>query len=158
MDPCVIAQRLAAKNKSTFFTVRIRREAAKRAAFRSENIEKESTFQGMTNIDYANRSPVREAVAAGLRDAPQTPSWVERCEYIEDTRFWIKGDQWYFPMVFIKTLDCCWWRNEQPTEFETVKPMLLASEYAERPTKDEIEDKGQAQFVGIKVQNILELH
>jgi hypothetical protein len=158
MDQCQIARILAAKQKGTFFTVRMVRPAKLRAAFKLLDIRKESSFQGMTGVDYAMRAPVRSAVESGERCAPELPSWVERVEHIEGIKFWVKGAQWYFPMVFIKSLNAQWWSDDQPVELSIIRDMLLASEYAERATKTEVEELHQAQFNAIKVENILELH
>lgn len=157
MDQCSIARILAASPKGSFFTVRMIRPAKLRKAYEKLDIRKESSFQGMSAVDYAMRAPVRTAVEEGLRLAPELPSWVERVEYLDGIKFWVKGDQWYFPMVFIKPLTSQWWNENQPVNIDCIADMLLASETAERKSKAEVEEMHQAQFNAIKVQNIIDL-
>jgi hypothetical protein len=47
-----------------------------------------------------------------------------------------------------------WFRNGEPVNLDDVKDALLASEYATKPSKEETEEKGQALFVAVSVDNI----
>ncbi len=149
-----IAKILTAKQGGSFYSVKVNRAGKVRKGV-SDNITKVSVFQGIL-ADYANRKPVRESVENGERNAPIMPTWAESVE-VEGLRFWrnVKTGQHYLPVcVTGNPSKAQWFRNGEAVELETVKDALLASEYAPKPSKEETEEKGQAQFVAVSVENI----
>lgn len=149
-----IAQILTAKQGGSFYSVRVNRPGKTRKGV-SDTITKVSTFQGMM-AEYSNRRPVREAVENGERDAPVMPVWAESVE-VEGLRFWrnIKTGAHYLPVcVTGNPAKAQWFRNGEEVTLDDIKDALLASEYAPKPSKEETEEKGQAQFVAVGVENI----
>jgi len=149
-----IAQILAAKQGGSFYSVKVNRPGKVRKGV-ADNITKVSVFQGML-AEYSNRKPVKDAVEAGERDTPIMPTWAESVE-IEGMRFWrnVKTGQHYLPVcVTGNPSKAQWFRNGEAVTLEQIKDNLLASEYATKPTKEETEEKGQALFVAVSVENI----
>ena len=149
-----IARILTAKQGGSFYSVKVNRPGKVRKGV-ADNITKVSTFQGML-AEYSNRKPVADAVSNGDREAPVMPTWAESVE-IEGMRFWqnVKTGQCYLPVcVTGNPSKATWFRNGEEVTLDAVKDSLLASEYAPKPTKEETEEKGQAQFVAVSVDNI----
>ena len=149
-----IASILTAKQGGSFYSVKVNRPGKVRKGV-EEKITKVSVFQGML-AEYSNRKPVKDAVVAGERDAPTMPTWAESIE-IEGMRFWrnVKNGNLYLPVcVTGNPSKAQWYRNGEPVNLDDVKDNLLASEYAPKPSKEETEEKGQALFVAVSVENI----
>lgn len=155
MNATSIASILEAK-KGRIFTVTVNRPAKNRAAYEGEKIEKRSVYQGQ-NCDYANRAPVKQAIADGNMVAPALPSHIQEVFHISDVKFWRgKNGQEYFPMpVTGNKPKVQWFHNGKEVELEDIQHMLLSSEYAEKPKKPESTDgKVSVPFNAIKVENI----
>ena len=149
-----IASILTAKQGGSFYSVKVNRPGKVRKGV-ADNITKVSVFQGML-AEYSNRKPVKDAVVAGERDAPMMPVWAESIE-IEGMRFWrnVKNGNLYLPVcVTGNPSKAQWYRNGEQVNLDDVKDALLASEYATKPSKEETEEKGQALFVAVSVENI----
>ena len=149
-----IASILTAKQGGSFYSVKVNRPGKVRKGV-ADNITKVSVFQGML-AEYSNRKPVKDAVVAGERDTPIMPVWAESIE-IEGMRFWrnVKNGNLYLPVcVTGNPSKAQWYRNGEPVNLDDVKDNLLASEYAPKPSKEETEEKGQALFVAVSVENI----
>lgn len=149
-----IASILTAKQGGSFYSVKVNRPGKVRKGV-ADNITKVSVFQGMM-AEYSNRKPVKDAVDAGDRNAPVMPVWAESVE-VEGMRFWrnIKTGQHYLPVcVTGNPSKATWFRNGEEVTLDAIKDSLLASEYAPKPTKEETEEKGQALFVAVSVDNI----
>lgn len=157
MNAQAIANALNTRNTGQFFTVLMRRPA-KTFKGVSEVVEKESEMQGIL-CDYANRAPVKAAVADGMRDEPELPSHIEKSFKIGNVRFWQgKNGKTYLPVPATgNTPKAKWFLNGEEVTKAEVEPYLLASETRPQPTKDELEEKGQARFFGIDIANILEV-
>ena len=154
MDIQDIARVLTAKQTGSFYTIRVNRPGKVRKGI-NDHITKVSTFQGMV-AEYSNRRPVRDAVESGEREEPVMPVWAESVE-VAGMRFWrnLKTGQHYLPVcVTGNPAKAQWYRNGEPVELDTVKDALLASEYAPKPSKDEVEEKGQALFVAVGIDNV----
>ncbi len=154
MNVTKIAEILSAKPSGSFYSVKVNRPGKVRKGV-ADNITKVSVFQGML-AEYSNRKPVKDAVESGERDAPVMPSWAESVE-IDGLRFWrnIKTGQHYLPVCISgNPAKAQWYRNGEAVTLDEIKDNLLASEYATKPTKEETEEKGQAQFVAVSVDNI----
>jgi hypothetical protein len=158
MDAQAIAKALENKKAGQFFTIKMRRPA-KTFKGCTENIEKETVMQGIL-CDYANRGPVKAAVASGERDEPETPSWVTRTFKIGAVKFWesAKGEIYLCVPTTGNTPKVQWYLNDQPVDKTDVAQYLLASENPKPVDKETLAEKGQASFNAIKVDNILEVH
>lgn len=154
-----IASILAGRAPGAMLTLSMVRPAKLRAAFKGQDISKASQF-AMQLASYANRAPVKQAVGEGERDAPTTPAWVVNVEReANGLTFWHKADgtQYLALPRFGDKARAQWFKDGQPVELEDIKHMLLASEYAERNTKAEVEDKGQAMFNIVTLDNITQI-
>lgn len=154
MDIDSIAQSISERGLGQMFTVEMIRPAKVRSGV-AIDIQKHSVFQGQ-HCDYANRTPVREAVEAGVRSEPELPRHISHSFIVDGVRFWQGfNNEIYLPVVlFGGNSKTTWYRNSQPVEKTDIAMYLLASENTER--KDNT-DKGQVPFVGINIQNILSI-
>lgn len=154
MRTAAIAEAISKKQKGQWMTLDIRRPAKVRKGVEAA-IEKLSTVQGMASVDYARRTAVLAAVEAGNREAPELPSWLEESFILEDVRFWRgKTGKECLPVCVTKHLNTTWLLNGVEVDFESIKSMLLASEYPKKVGKEELEQKGQVPFIGVGVENI----
>lgn len=149
-----IAQTLSQRGAGEIFTVEMIRPAKVRKGV-SQDIKKHSVFQGQ-HCDYANRSPVREAIEAGVRDEPQLPGHIAYSFQEDGVRFWQgKNGEVYLPVVIFDGHNkTTWYSNGAEVAKSDIAMYLLASENSK--PKDNT-DKGQVPFVGINVQNILDI-
>jgi len=159
MTTTEIATALESKPKGSIFTLVVTRAGKVRKSYDGKPITKTSIMQGMTNVNYADRKPVREAVANEERDAPELPSHIEDTFMVSKTRFWKgKNGKEYFPVCLTGNKpQAQWYLDGEPVDLDTIKDHLLASEYAERKDKETTEDKGQALFIGVEVSNVTEV-
>lgn len=152
-----IANALANRDKGQFASVVVNRPAKLRKTFAGENLRKRSKLT-IQLADYARRAPVQQAVEAGDREAPSLPPYVASAFYVDGVRFWQgKNGKVYFPAPLAGEAGQAkveWLENGQPVALESIAHKLLASETAKRPSKAETEAKGQAQFVGIGLENV----
>jgi membrane carboxypeptidase/penicillin-binding protein PbpC len=157
-----INQAIEPKRKGTIFTFEVKRPAKVRKS--SElmiNIEKLSIMQGMVGTQYANRKPVREAVANGVRPEVELPSHIEETFTEGATLFWRgRNGKVYLPVCLTGNKPkTTWLANGEKVDLESIKEHLLASEYAKkRPSQQELEEKGQAPFASIDVDHIIAIH
>ena len=164
MDAQGIANALANRNKGCFFTVYINRPAELRGGVGNVNIRKASRVQGML-ADYANRAPVKEAVAEGERDAPKLPKWVANVFHIGNVKFW-RGNcgpngepgQEYLPVCVVgNNTTSEWLLNGAVVDESEIAPYLAGKELTKPRSKQTAEESGQAIFIAIKLQNVVEI-
>ena len=152
-----ISQNIGTKPAGTFFTFTVDRPCKVRKSAGNVEVRKVSKLQGMTKVNYANRAPVKNAVAAGLRDEPELPSHIEKSFTEGNVRFWQgKNGEVYLP-ICLNTQNVAqvqYFLDGRLSDKQTVTPLVLASEVATSPTKETTEDKGQAQFIGVNIKNI----
>ena len=158
MDAVAIANALADKKAGQFYTLKMRREAKTFKTYSGDTIEKETTMQGIL-CDYANRAPVKNAVADGMRDEPELPSHIQSSFKIGNVNFWAgKNGKTYLTVCATgNSPKVQWYLGGIECKKSDVLPFLLASENSEPKDKDELADEGQAVFFGIDVTNILEV-
>lgn len=151
-----IAQTLSKKRAGSIFTLVIQREAK---TFKgSPRIEKVTKMQGML-CDYANRTPVKEGVASGIRGEVELPSHIEKSVFVEGVRFWqgSKG-QIYLPVtVSGNKQEVIWLLEGRPVQKSEIEQYLLSSEKQVKPDKEELAEKGQVPFVSVKIENVIEV-
>lgn len=158
-----ILSSLAARKGGQAVSITVNRPAKVRKTLAAEagEIRKVSTYS-LQLAAYAARQPVKEAIELGEREAPKLPEWVERSEKIGGVNFWFgKNESVYLALPVFGDKGKArvqWLRNGKSVEKNEIEKFLLASETAERPTKDETENKGQAQFNAILLENIAEIH
>ena len=147
----------AAIVKGQCFTLRMERQAKLKKAFKGADLKVRSTYS-CQRAEYGNKEVVRRAVQNGLRHAPKLPEWAQRFE-VEGVTFWRhkQNKTEYFPFPLFGDKKQQWLLNGQEVNREDVRHMVLASELAERPTKEDLADKGQAPFRTPKVKNILSI-
>jgi len=159
-----IIAKLESRHKGTVARIIVDRPAKIRKALSLEagDIRKQSGYS-MQIASYSNRAPVKQAVADGEREAPTLPSWVKSTESFKNgLTFWRSASGGYYlalPLFGDKgNSKTKWFRNGKEVDFSEVKPFLLASEIpVKRESKAETEEKGQAQFNAIKIENILDI-
>ena len=164
MEKESIIAKLESRNKGTTARIIVDRPAKvrKTLALEAGDIRKQSSYS-MQIAAYSNRAPVKQAVAEGEREAPSLPSWVAGTESFKNgLTFWRNASGGYYlalPLFGDKgKAKNKWFRNGKEVDFSEVQPFLLASEIPiQRETKQETEEKGQAQFNAIKIENILDI-
>lgn len=159
MNKQAIAEILASRHAGASYTVSVVRPAKLRKEHRGVDLVKASMFHSQL-VAYAKRGPVAQAVAAGDRDAPTTPDWVASVERMPNgLTFWkhADGTEYLAMPRFGAAAKAQWMLNGEVVELDAVRDMLLASEYVERPSKQETEDKGQVMFNAIKVENVTQI-
>jgi hypothetical protein len=156
MEKQDIITAVASQGKGTKFNVTVNRPAHLRAAFKGENVRKESKFE-LQLAPYANRKPVKDAVAAGEREAPELPGWVERAERLPNgLQFWHgKNGQVYLAMPrFGATAFSKWFVDGKEVRKDDIAEKLLGKEFKKPFDKKAVEAKGQAGFNAIKLENV----
>lgn len=154
LTPEAIAAAIEGRGKGQYYSLVMRRPGKLRKSAGDMNIVKESRVTGQL-ADYSHRSSVRTAVEEGERDAPELPGYVERVSYIGNVKFWHgRNGKTYLPVTVAQSHTAQWYWNDAPVEIATIAEYLLASETAERESKAEIEEKGQAQFFAVSLDNI----
>jgi len=162
MNATEIIEKLAARQAGGIASVVVNRPGKVRKALAGEagDIRKVSKFP-LQLASYGKRGPVREAVANEEREAPKTPAWVGKVERQPNgLTFWThatKGTQYLALPRFGDSAQVEWTRDGEPVKVEEIAHFLLASETAKRPSKAETEEKGQAQFVAIGLDNVAEI-
>jgi hypothetical protein len=149
-----IAQILSQREAGQVFTVEMIRPGKVRKGT-AQDIQKHSVFQGQ-HCDYANRSPVREAIEAGVRGEPELPGHIAYSFQENGVRFWQgKNSEVYLPVVvFDSHKKSTWYSNGVEVPKSDIAMYLLASETSK--PKDNT-DKGQVPFVGINIKHILDI-
>lgn len=156
MEKQEIMSVIAGRQAGTMFSIVVDRPAKLRAAFKAENIRKRSSY-ALQLASYANRAPVKNAVATKDRAAPQTPAWVEAVEKSKNgLTFWkhSNGQEYLALPVFGEKVKSHWTENGEKVDVATIAAKLLGSETKPRPAKVEVEAEGWAQFNAIKLENI----
>jgi hypothetical protein len=155
MDAISIAKLLANRAAGSFYSVTMKRRAKTFKTYTGGVIEKESTMTGILCL-YANRAPVKTAVEDGIREEPELPSHIANSFKIGNVNFWAgKNGKTYLTLCAIGKPKVQWYLDGEPCAKSDVQEFLLASETSKPIDKDETEEKGQAVFFGIDVENIL---
>ena len=154
MHETTIAQALENRQRGGFFTLYVDRPANTRKGV-TQDIRKQSVLQGQL-CDYANKKIVREAVEDGIRDTPVLPSYVKEQFVLQNVSFWRGNNgQVYLPVPLVGNKpQVTWIMDGVEVAKEDIAPLLLASELRESQPNEEA---GQVAFVGIKVENIVEV-
>lgn len=158
MDAKTIAKTLEGRKAGSFFSVKMRK-VAKTFKGVTEVVEKESVMTGQL-CDYSARFAVKNAVAEGERDAPELPSHIENSFMEGSVKFWQgKTGAVYLPMPLTgNKTRVQWYLGGNPVEYAEVEPFLTSADKPkERKDKDELAEIGQVPFVGINIENILEV-
>ena len=156
-----IAETLKGLNKGSFFTITSRHKAK---VFKGvpDIVEKQSKYQGMVAVDYANRAAVKESVANGERDAPKLLTYVKESFIIHQTKFWRgHNGQVYLPVAVTGNKpQNQWYLNDKPCDYADVEALLHASEKPKKSkvNKDALAERGQVPFIGIKVEHIIKIN
>lgn len=163
MDKQSIIERLATRKKNLCVRIIVDRpaEVYKKLIGEAGEIRKRSAYS-LQLADYASRAPVRAAVEAGERSAPELPAWVERSETTENgIKFWIgKNGKTYLVLPVFGSKNSAkvqWTRNGVKVSKQEIAHFLTAKETAVRPDKSETESNGWAEFNAITLENIAHL-
>lgn len=155
MDAVSISNQLADRKAGSFYSVTMRRQAKTFKTYTGGVIEKESTMTGIL-CQYANRAPVKNAVEDGIREEPELPSHIQNSFKIGNVNFWAgKNGKTYLTFCAVGKPKVQWYLDGEPCNKADVAEYLLASETSKPIDKSETEEKGQAVFFGIDVENIL---
>ena len=159
MNITTLSKKLSSKPKGSIAWITVKRPAKLRAAFKSENIEKVSRFPFQVGIDYAKRSPVKDAVEAGERAAPELPKHIKEAFVSDGIKFWRgHNGKIYLPIPSSGEMKRSeWLQDGSPVESELIREKLLASEFSKRQSKSEAESKGQVLFFAPTIENIEEI-
>jgi hypothetical protein len=158
MTPHEISDALETRKGGQFVTVFISRPAHLRAAFAHMNIRKISRVQ-LQLADYANRAPVKEAVENGTREAPVLPKHISHVETIGNVRFWIGfNGKTYLPYPVIPgNTTTEYTMNGKVVTADVIKSYCLASEFPNRPSVEALAERGQVPFIGVTVENVMDI-
>ena len=152
-----IADILKLKPKGGFYTLKTKRPAK---TFKGTTfaVDKESVFQGIL-CDYAARGPVKTAIASGDRNDPELPSYIKESIFVDGIRFWSGNNgETYLPVsISGNHARVQWYLDNKPCNKSDVELVLMASEKTEKPSKEDLADKGQVPFAAINIKNILEV-
>ena len=158
MDAVSISKALETRKTGSFFSLTMKRPA-KTLKGVTEVIEKETVMTGQL-CDYSARAAVKNAVAEGSRDEVELPSHISHSFKEGNVKFWAgKNGKTYLPMPLAGNKSkVTWYLGGEPVEYSEVEPYLLASDKPkERKDRDELAELGQVPFVGIDIENILEV-
>lgn len=160
MDKQAIFEAVSKRKKGTCIRLVVNRpaEVLKKAAGEAGEIRKRTAYS-LQLASYGNRAPVKTAVESGEREAPKTPAWVVKVETLENgLRFWHHANgQVYLALPVFGDKGRArvqWTRNGEKVEKKEIESFLTAKEKTRRPSKSETEERGQAQFNAIKLENI----
>lgn len=163
MKANTITERLSARRKGTCVRIIVDRpaETYKKLASEAGEIRKRTAYS-VQLASYANRQPVRDAVASGEREAPTLPAWVARTEDAGNgLRFWFHANGTAYlalPVFGDKSrARVQWTRNGAKVQKNEIEKFLTAKETAAVPSAAELAEKGQAPFNTIKLENIANL-
>jgi hypothetical protein len=158
MDIKEIAAVLGRRAKGAIFTVYADCPAnGIAAAYKGKNIRKRSVYQAML-ADYANRAPVKTAVADGDRAPVELPSHIKESFHVGHVKFWLRKDgKIQMPCVMVKSLKAEWILDGKVVDQSVIAPFMQPSALAPKPTKAETEEKGQALFCAPYVDNITDV-
>ena len=149
-----IALALAANKNALTFAVTVTRDA-KTYKTVTDAVVKQSVITGLFT-DYADLAPVADAVADGRRDAPELPKHIKQSVMVGGFRFWEgHNGKFYLPVPLADVpTSVVWFLNGETAEYSAVEPLLTAAEKPNRPTAEELADKGQARFCAVSVENV----
>lgn len=153
-----IIKALETRKRGQFFSLNVKRPAKALKKYVDESLEKKSVFTCQL-ASYAKRKPVIHAVNEAVREAPKTPSWVVRVEKIGNLTFWHHANgQQYLAAPVISSQQTQWLQDGKKTPLALIAHKLQASEKKQKATKEELAEKGQAQFMAVKLENIINIH
>lgn len=158
MDAVSISKALEGRQTGTFFSITMRRPA-KTFKGVTEVIEKMTIMTGQL-CDYSARAAVKNAVADGERDAPELPSHISHSFKEGNVKFWQgNSGKIYLPMPLAGNKSkVTWFMGGEVVDYATVEPYLTSADrQKEHKTKEELAEVGQVPFVGIDIENILEV-
>lgn len=132
------------------------------AAKRENRIQKESSIP-IQLASYENRAAVKAAIAAGEREAPQLPAWLEFVEPVRSgsyiARHKTEGTLYFrAPKVNVPAKPARYFMDGEEIEFEKIKSFFTASALAPKKTKEDLNAIGQDEFRGVKLENITAIH
>lgn len=162
-----IINALAARQAASFCRVVVNRpvEVLSKLAEQAGDIRKETEYKLQLAI-YARRKPVKDAVDAGQRDAPELPSHIAKAEIAGNgLKFWIghSGQEYLALPVFGDNANfkVKWTRNGKPVKVESIVGYLTSAEKREitRASTEKLEKESQGQAVarGVKLENVKEI-
>jgi hypothetical protein len=163
MDTKAIAEALSNKNRGSFYSLLMQRPAKMLKGI-TLNIEKRTQMTGQL-CDYSVRAAVKNAVADGLRDAPELPSHIEKSFVEGNVRFWQGKDKneipgkIYLPMPLAGSKsNVTWLLDGVVVSYDDVSQYLLAADKPrKKQDKEELAEKGQVPFVAVDIENILQV-
>jgi hypothetical protein len=132
------------------------------AAKREGRIQKES-FIPVQLASYENRKAVRDAIAAGERETPALPAWLEYVEPVAGGAYIARHKEngtLYFraPKMNIATKPARYFMDGAEIEFEKIQSFFTASALAPKKSKEDLNEVGQDEFRGVKLENIQAVH
>ena len=156
MNKETIIKTLSTRHRATCFSITVNRTAKLLKEFKGINLRKVSTYS-LQLASYGKRSPVKQAIESGEREAPKLPSYVKHAERLDNgLSFWIgyNGQEYLAMPLFGDSVRSKWILDEKEVRLEEVSHMLLASETKAKRSKSEAESEGQALFSAIKLENV----
>lgn len=128
------------------------------AAKREGRIKKQSKIP-IQLARYENRAAVKAAVAAGMREAPQMPAYLEFVEAVNGGAYIArhKGTgslSLRAPKVNVSAGESKYFLDGAEVDFEEIKQFFTASALAPKPSKSDLNEIGQDEFRGVNLENI----
>jgi len=154
-----IIEAVGNRKRGTSARIIVNREAKiyKKLAGEAGEIRKRSVYN-LQLASYGNRAPVKQAVEAGEREAPQLPVWVEKTEQFGPVNFWIgKNGQVYLALPTFGDKSKAivqWTRDGKKVNKMEIARFLTAAETPAILTAEEMAERGQVGFNAIKLENI----
>lgn len=150
-----IAKRLSIRQFGGFYSVTSRRLCKTRKGTTSV-IEKESVYQGIL-AEYSARKAVKEGIQSGEREAPHLPSGMKECFYKDKSKFFRSfADQEYLGVTISGNKPKSqYYKDGKPVDKSEIISDLLASELAPKKSKSELAENNQAEFIIVKVENVV---
>ena len=142
----------------TIVTGHFDRPAKVKKKYEGPEIRKQSVLQFLVKAEYCNTKAVKEAIAEGTRNEPETPAWVEEVLVNSGVKFWRKGEQWYLVVVPVKPLPGTWTLDGKVVPKDEIREFLLADDAKDTDYSTEKEaraDQGQSMFNAVKVENVV---
>jgi hypothetical protein len=128
------------------------------SAKREGRIIKESLIP-ISLSDYSARKAVAAAIASGEREAPKLPDYLEFVEPVAGGAYIArhKGNgTLYFraPKNNVHVKPSKYFLDGAEVDFESIREFFTASALAPKKTKAELNELGQDEFRGVKLENI----
>jgi hypothetical protein len=152
-----------AATKTPFGSIKMLRPLKLKAAYKSLPLYKESAFRFIL-ADYARMKAVATAVAKGERPEPKLPKHVKESFRVKDVKFWrgFSGAE-YLPLPapngqrFSRIVALIDGEAVEVPKAE-VEKLCLASEFAKKATRADMQAEGQEKVFGPNVENIKALN